>query len=385
MEQARRGHAVGVLADASTGNALTDRQLRLLEPHLQLGLHRTKMSRLPSVSDLATVRETQKLVQKLRVDVAHGHGAKGGLYARLGAKSVNAGARTDASRAIGHVENVCTDGDTNSVKTRDQVKSKPVPGAALRIYTPHGGSLHYANHAVLGPLFLGMEAILQRFTDGLIFESVYARNTYFDHIGEGNAGVCVVPNGLRREEFVDVPLHKDAADFVFIGELRKLKGIDVLLRALAMLKDRENVRLAIVGDGPDRDEFETLAEELSLQTCVSFLGVMPAQKAFAHGHIVVVPSRAESFPYVVLEAAAAGKPLIATHVGGVPEIVWGTKMKLVRPDDVDGLSQAMQRALVNPRFGQDQAIDLRQKVAKKFTVEGMAGSVVKFYSDLLNS
>ena len=79
---------------------------------------------------------------------------------------------------------------------------------------------------------------------------------------------------------------------------------------------------------------------------------MPAREAFALGRALVVPSRAESFPYIVLEAAAAGLPLLATNVGGIPEIVSGTDTALLPPEDADALAQAMlrhARPILRPR------------------------------------
>ena len=80
----------------------------------------------------------------------------------------------------------------------------------------------------------------------------------------------------------------------------------------------------IVGSGPDELKLKRLARKLSLGTRVSFAGPQPVRTAFARARCVVVPSRAESFPYIVLEAAAAQMPLIATDVGGIPEIVGDT-------------------------------------------------------------
>ena len=76
---------------------------------------------------------------------------------------------------------------------------------------------------------------------------------------------------------------------------------------------------------------------------------MPARTAFPLGRSLVVPSRAESMPYIVLEAAAAGMPLIATNVGGIPEIVNGTDTPLMPPGDVEVLERAMQGFLADPQ------------------------------------
>ena len=92
---------------------------------------------------------------------------------------------------------------------------------------------------------------------------------------------------------------------------------------------------------------------------------MPVRTAFARGRCVVVPSRAESLPYIVLEAAAAQMPLIATDVGGIPEIVEGTNVPLVRPGDIAGLAGQMRDFLANPKPFLGRAIALQKQVAQR--------------------
>jgi glycosyltransferase involved in cell wall biosynthesis len=98
---------------------------------------------------------------------------------------------------------------------------------------------------------------------------------------------------------------------------------------------------------------------------------------------VVVPSRAESFPYVVLEAAAAQMPLIATEVGGIPEIVEGTDTLLIRPGDIGALAQQMRAFLAHPKPFLGRAIQLQKHVAKRLTVERMTREIVDFYISAL--
>jgi glycosyltransferase involved in cell wall biosynthesis len=93
-----------------------------------------------------------------------------------------------------------------------------------------------------------------------------------------------------------------------------------------------------------------------------------------------VPSRKESFPYVVLEAAAAGIPLVASHVGGIPEIVDGTDTPLVPIDDVGRLAAALRAAIENPAAARARAQRLRAEVQNRFTVDRMAREVVHFYA-----
>ena len=109
-----------------------------------------------------------------------------------------------------------------------------------------------------------MEKVLARFTDGLIFESDFIRRVYERRVGAGLAPTAVITNGLQPSDFGTHEPRADAADFLFVGELRQLKGVDVLLRALAEVKRARPVSAVIVGAGPDREAFERLAEELQL-------------------------------------------------------------------------------------------------------------------------
>jgi glycosyltransferase involved in cell wall biosynthesis len=92
-----------------------------------------------------------------------------------------------------------------------------------------------------------------------------------------------------------------------------------------------------------------------------------------------VPSRAESFPYIVLEAAAARMPLIATNVGGIPEIVAGSTTPLVPPGDAEAIAAQMRAFLADPRPFLSRAAELQAHVAQRFTVQNMTESIVDFY------
>ncbi|MCC7254161.1 MAG: glycosyltransferase family 4 protein [Hyphomicrobium sp.] len=343
-EQARRGHFVGIVADSTAADALTVRRLSDIAPKLRIGLSLIPMRRQPGLGDLGALRRIVKIARAAAPDVLHGHGAKGGAYARLGKTWL-------ALRGV-------------------QVKA---------FYTPHGGSLHYKPGTVAGTVFQAVERILGRMSDGIIFESDFARKAYAQLAGDGGPPQRVIANGLRPEDFVLQPAKDDAADFLFVGELRQLKGVDVLLAALTRVAAERPIRAVIVGAGPDGETFKTEANRLGLDAQVTFPGAMPAHEAFPLGRALVVPSRAESFPYVVLEAGAAGKPLIATDVGGIPEIVAGTRTTLIPAGSVDDLVRAMQEVLADPEGARTQARELRDVVARKFTVAAMTDAVLDFY------
>jgi glycosyltransferase involved in cell wall biosynthesis len=183
-----------------------------------------------------------------------------------------------------------------------------------------------------------------------------------------------------------VPLAADATDLLFIGELRMLKGVDTLIAALALLREQgRRVTLTLVGAGSDRPHFEADVARLGLNDRIQFVGAMPARKAFALGRIVLVPSRAESLPYILLEAAAAGKPVIATHVGGIPEIFGSLSARLIPPDHPQALAEAIARNLDQPQDADAAAAALRTNVGNSFTIERMVDGVLAAYAEVLRA
>lgn len=346
--QAARGHDVGIVLDSTTEDRLTDQRLSRIAPRLTLGVARIPMSRMPGLADVAVARTVRDLARREDVDVLHGHGAKGGAYARIARWLLREGG------------------------------NKPIA-----IYTPHGGSLHYAPGTAAAMFYIGIEKLLKRATDGLIFESDFMRRRYEARVGKNVAPTRVITNALQPADFSPHEPAADAADFLFVGELRQLKGVDVLLHALKTVADRHAVHAVIVGSGPDRDSFVQLADELNLSELIEFPGPMPAAQAFRRGRCIVVPSRAESLPYIVLEAAAAEMPLIATDVGGIPEIINGSDTKLLPPGNANALAMAMNAFLEKPDVAKIRAQRLREAVSTRFPIEKTATAVIEFYATLL--
>ncbi|TGQ75756.1 glycosyltransferase, partial [Mesorhizobium sp. M8A.F.Ca.ET.207.01.1.1] len=123
-------------------------------------------------------------------------------------------------------------------------------------------------------------------------------------------------------------------------------GPDIFIEALALAANQLGRRpsAVMVGDGDDLPRYHAQVKRLGLSDDVSFLAPMPARQAFALAQLIVVPSRAEAMPYIVLEALAAGRPMIATAVGGIPEIFGEGSPALIRPDAVQ-LADRMKAAL----------------------------------------
>lgn len=349
--QALAGHQVGVVADSSTGGGDAARILGELAPHLALGLTRMPMHRLPHPDDLRICWRIARLARGLSPDIIHGHGAKGGLYARLPAL----------------------------------LPGFPAPrGRLARVYTPHGGSLHFRPDTVSGKVFFTVERILGRVTDLIPFESEYARHRFDEAIETPRCLAPVVHNGISGAEFTPVEPATDAADFVFVGEMRVAKGVEDLLRAIASLPSE--LSLALVGSGSDEAAFQSLSRRLGLSARVSFYPRMPAREALRRGRILVAPSRAESLPYIVIEAIAARRPVVAASVGGVPEIFGVHAHRLAPPGNPPALAAAMRGMLDMDARARDALLeDLFDDASKRFTIDRMTAGILKGYRGALSA
>jgi len=343
-EQIARGHRVGLIADSSTGGPRAEDTLQKLESSLALGLTRIPMRRHAGPADIFVLAHVMRRIAQTRANILHGHGAKGGAYARLALNS----------RRV------------------------------MRAYTPHGGSLLFGHDSLAGKFYLATERLLMLRGDLFLFESAYSAEIFRRKIGTPRGLVRVVHNGVSRKEFEPVTAQADASDLVFMGELRPVKGVDVLIDAIALLRrDGRIVSATLVGDGPEREALHAQVERLGLSAPIRFTSAMPARQAQTLGRIMVVPSRAESLPYVVLEAAASGMPMITTKVGGIPEIYGPLSDALVPPESSDALAQAIARAIDYPDATADSARRLRERVATSFSVDTMVDGVLGAYQAAL--
>ena len=137
---------------------------------------------------------------------------------------------------------------------------RPAPSSAckgrsedtIRVYTPHGGSLHYPLNTLKGALYSRLERALMNRTDLFLFESAFARDTYQRTIGRPSGLVRCVFNGVTADEFDPIDEADDATDIVYVGEFRHIKGADILIDAVARLRaDGKPVTLTLAGDGEE--------------------------------------------------------------------------------------------------------------------------------------
>jgi teichuronic acid biosynthesis glycosyltransferase TuaC len=137
---------------------------------------------------------------------------------------------------------------------------------------------------------------------------------------------------------------------LFVGRLDPMKGIMELLDAFASLKNRRpNLRLAYVGDGPGSERLQHKAKEIALESRVVLVNACPSQKVarwLAAANVLALPSYSEGCPNVVLEALNCGRPVIATNVGGIPELVNEECGALIAPRNVLALANAIENAMI---------------------------------------
>jgi glycosyltransferase involved in cell wall biosynthesis len=276
--------------------------------------------------------------------VLHGHGAKGAALARL----------------------------------------TPAAPGAIRAYTPHGGSLVYCPGTLSGGFYRTLERALNPRTDLFLFESSYIDELFRTVIGRPRAMVRVVRNGISETECESITPRPDATDIVCVGELRPVKAIDVLIEAIGIFsRSGRRLTASIAGEGPDADKLKAQARRLGLSDQIRFIGHCPARTAFAMGRMLVLPSRAESLPYVILEAAAAGVPIVATKVGGVPEIYGPQAPQLIPPDDIGALIGAITAVIDEPEHIQQVAQALRNRVRTEFSLSTMVECNLAAYREAI--
>lgn len=339
--QAAAGHAVGIVCDSNTGGERGERALAELMPSLELGLVRIPMRRNPHMSDWSCLRAVAKRAGTVGADVLHGHGAKGGVYARFAAA-----------------------------------------GSAIRAYTPHGGSYNYRPGSPLHRLYMNAEAVLARRTDAFLFESEYVAGRHRAFVGGPERVTRIVHNGLADAEFAPLERVEDPYDLLYVGELREAKGLPYLLDALVQLRaEGRALRLLMVGSGPDAELLRQTVDRLGLAGAVAFEPPQAIRSVLARGRILVVPSLAESLPYVVLEAAAAAQPLVATQVGGIPEIFGAAASDLVPARDPEALAAGIRQVLDDaPEVLAARVRTLSDSIRQRFSLERMGSEVIAGYA-----
>jgi glycosyltransferase involved in cell wall biosynthesis len=310
--------------------------------------------------DTLALRELAGIARRFRPDLVHTHTAKAGFLGRSAALLA--------------------------------LRPRPV-----LVHTFHGHVLEGYFGAAKTRLYRDLERTLARRTDRLIGVS---RQTVEDLVRLGVAPrekFSVIPLGLDLDSFARIEpgagttlraqlgVQDDRVLLAFVGRIVPIKRVDLLLRAFARADaEGAEAHLAIVGDGETRPQFERLATELGITSAVSFVGYRrDLPEIAAAADVAILSSDNEGTPVWLIEAGAAGRPAIATNVGGTAEVVTPETGILVPPDDEAALAGAIVQI--------SEASDLRRAMGKharahildRYTVERLIDDIDALYRELL--
>lgn len=195
----------------------------------------------------------------------------------------------------------------------------------------------------------------------------------------------IIHCGVEPERYADAPVVSfDPPKALFVGRLATIKGLSVLLRALEdVVRRHPKFELTIIGDGPDRARLEALARSAALEGHVHFVGSQSQEavaQAMREASFFVLSSFAEGVPVVAMEALAAARPVIATHVAGVPELVTHGQMGyLVAPGDHAALSAAICDLISDPDRAADMGAAGQAKVQSEFDARSEAARLSQLF------
>lgn len=198
-----------------------------------------------------------------------------------------------------------------------------------------------------------------------------------------------IPTGLRADQLPSLAELERTSDTPFtialIGRLSWEKNHDLLLRAAAKLRRYGlQFRLVLAGDGPERGAIETKIRELFLEDCVEMPGYLAMSELLPRIHAVALCSRIENLPLSLLEAMAWGKPVVATSVGGVPDIVVdGQTGFLVPDDDEETLADRLLQLIRNSNLAEEMGRAGRVRIEERFKLEHCVEQHLDLYSSLV--
>lgn len=181
-------------------------------------------------------------------------------------------------------------------------------------------------------------------------------------VGEGVRGIAapaqpdvtVIPNGVPLDFWMDEAARNTAPGqrLAAVGRLVRVKGHDVLIRAMELLRGAvPEATLVVIGDGEERSALEEEVSRRGVEDAITFVGRQTPEEVrsiLRQADVFVMPSRSEGLPLALLEAMASGLPVVASHVGGIPEVLTREVGLLVPPEDPAALAQALTDVLQNP-------------------------------------
>lgn len=277
--------------------------------------------------------------------------------------------------------------------TRERRSVRPVVVDGRVVSRPTSGERVFA--WVRAPILAGLGRLTARLSDRVVAPS---RTTAGELTRDyGASGVVVIPNGIAPLPAAAglgtgaaTPVQSPPGGLVILyaGRLRTRKAVAVLLEAVARLRrDEPGVGLVLVGDGEQRTALRDQAERLGIAGAVRFVGAVPRSemaRRLADADLFCLPSLYEGLPLAILEAMAAGLPVVATAVAGIPEAVEdGTTGLLVPPEDAEALARALGELARDPERRRRMGEAGRRKLEEELAIPKIAAAYLKLWQELV--
>jgi len=270
---------------------------------------------------------------------------------------------------------------------------------ALASYLASGPRYIFSEHNVANrrrknPVFKLLDWFIYRRFSQIISVSKVVRDSLLLWLPGLREKVCVIQNSVDPEHFSaprsQIPylrrqmgIAPEEFVILYAGRLAPAKGPDILLQAISLLPANFGpIKVLIAGEGPLEKTLRDQAATSSVDGRVDFLGL---RKDIAHllnlADLVVLPSRWEGLPMILLEAMAARRPVIATRVGGIPEVIQdGINGLLVDPEDPQALARTIVIALESPDLRRRLEVGARQTICTEYSVRHAVQSLFEIYS-----
>ncbi len=342
------GKAEGEMTDYLNPDAIDFRQVRIPELRREVD----------PLNDLVAFYKLVRLFRSERPDVVHTHLSKSGFLGRLAALAT---------------------------------------GTPVIIHSLHGTVFNGYFEGVTAKVFLRLERFLGRRSSAILTDTSLVRQDVIANDIALAENVRVVALGLDLEQFRDVSAFKGVlrkhlrigADVRIVGMIARLvpvKGVEYFLEAAAnVLRRFDDVHFVVAGGGELKAELEKRARTLGIADRFTLLGFWrDLRELYADFRLLTLSSLSEGCPVAVLEGMAAGLPIVASAVGGVPDVVHdGVNGLLFPARDVDALTAALIELLENPRRAQALAAKGRAEVFESFTIAQSAAKTEAIYDEIV--
>ena len=328
---------------------------------MKVRLFKNLVQPLHPLKDLLGLIDLTRFLRKQRYHIVHTHNSKAGFIGRLAARWA---------------------------------------GVPIIVHTVHGFAFHDREPAWRQILFRNLERLASRWCDKMVFISqplidwaLRERITRREKIQKIYSGIELdhfepVPDGEKKALKEAWGIREEAPVVGIVSKLWEGKGHTILIHAFEGLKQEiPEAVLVIVGEGYLRDELSDLVDRLGLKGSVLFTGFqMDVRRIIATFDVAVLPSFFEGMGRVLLEAMTMGKPVVASSVGGIPDLVHhGKTGLLVTPGSVSELKSGLLTLIRNKALAKEMGKEGRKRISEEFSAGRMAQSIEKLYRELLQT